>query len=381
MTNNTDCLTNMISKKEDEQLLKEQSILINVKEDGKPFYLITKDMDDYLALYSCTVFAQKTDRLAKDNKPTISLTINKVAEDTYYIDFSLTTSNLIHHIRQLNDLNLQSVQNANPYLRLFHKHFNCIYAQGIKSKGYFNERQFLIITEMIKACHRFFDEKESSQFQQEVTEFVQQFNKDKEQLNTYIDELYQRNSRMMVLRLDLFYTKEYRNKMSLQQVHTDNNNFIKFLKTRYGSDLKGYVWKMEYAKTKGFCIRYVVLLSGSKFFKDITMCKILGDTWKHEVTQFRGSYYNRNVYKRDHEESILGLKSHDDDKARKGFYKLLDAFVRTNNYTKALFTTSADYIGTGELKPISKRGRPRKTISFLTTSQEEPTIMKEDCPY
>lgn len=370
-------LTPDIYKKEDQQLLKDDSTLIVADDDRKPVSLITHDMDDYLALYGCTVFAEKTDRLAKDGKTAISFTIKKQGENTYYIDFSQTASNLIHHIKLLNDLNLVSADNANPYFKLFHKYFSSIYAQSIKSKGYFDERQYLSVVELGKQANRFFDEKESTDFIGEVNTFNIQFSKTKEQLNTYIDELYERNSRMMMLRLDLFYGTSDRNKTTVEQAHTDNNAFIQFLKNKYESDLKGYVWKMEYGRKKGFCIRYVVLLSGSKFREDITVCKILGDKWKYEITQFRGSYYNRNVYKRDHEQSILGMKTHDDKNARKGFYKLMDSFAQTSLYVKAFFSSRIDYIGVGELKPISKRGRPRKTVAIEDVELKESLNIEE----
>jgi len=118
-------------------------------------------------------------------------------------------------------------------------------------------------------------------------------NRDRQELRakTLIDGLFQRYSRLLVLRIDFGMGANY----DTRNIMTDFNQF----KRRWNSTaslhaIVGYIAKLQFGEEKGYHLHALILLNGSESKKDVFLAQKLGDLWI-EVTQDRGVYFNCNA--------------------------------------------------------------------------------------
>ncbi|MCQ4311059.1 inovirus Gp2 family protein [Pseudomonas stutzeri] len=136
-------------------------------------------------------------------------------------------------------------------------------------------------------------------------------------LERFIDSLFIRNSRMLVIRLDLGYSLAYLQSqgiiMSLDRVKKDFSVFLRFLRRgRLKESLYGYVWKLEFGPTKQYHYHLMIFLDGSKHQEDVSLCEEIGEIWSKRVTNGEGCYFNCNRKKEMYGRRGIGMVSWND---------------------------------------------------------------------
>lgn len=110
----------------------------------------------------------------------------------------------------------------------------------------------------------------------------------------YLTTLKHQYSRLLVVRLDVFYTQSTRQTKTLADLKKDKEAFFKN-RTRLAAfnHLLGYVWTFELGDKKGLHCHLLLLFDAKYRNKDAWIANQLGEHWMN-VTQGEGVYYNAN---------------------------------------------------------------------------------------
>ncbi|HCF3401199.1 TPA: inovirus-type Gp2 protein [Pseudomonas aeruginosa] len=136
-------------------------------------------------------------------------------------------------------------------------------------------------------------------------------------LDEFIDLLFLRHSRMLVLRQDIGYSLAYLQGqgfvISLDRVRRDFSVFLRFLRRgRLKESLCGYVWKLEFGPTKQYHYHLMIFLDGARHQEDVKLCEEIGEVWSKKVTNGQGCYFNCNRQKERYSRRGIGMVSWDD---------------------------------------------------------------------
>lgn len=213
---------------------------------------------------------------------------------------------------------------------------------------------------------------------------------------TYIDQLFDRYARLLVLRIDLGYVawpnrasaaslfdagagtaadpetqteeepedekeKRVAPGKSLPRARSD---LAKFLNNRRSNSIfehmVGHLWKLEEGETKGYHFHLFAFFDGSKVQQDAHLAKQLGEYWQNVITKGDGVYYNCNAHKSRYRKLGIGRIDHDDDQLRENLLLALAYVTKADQYLRVR-TDAARIFGKGVVKPrVSAAGRPRK---------------------
>ncbi len=121
-----------------------------------------------------------------------------------------------------------------------------------------------------------------------------------ESTKIYIDGLFEIHSKINVLRFDVGYTKEYSKEMTTDDLNKDINHMFNNMRsneTLFGSKL-GYIIKREDGVEKGNHAHIILFCNGNEIQKGAYLIDKIGEYWKNDITQGRGSHHNcnRNTY-------------------------------------------------------------------------------------
>lgn len=127
----------------------------------------------------------------------------------------------------------------------------------------------------------------------------------------------------------------------------------------------GYVRKTEWAPFAGFHHHMAFFFNESEVQSDFYRGQLIGECWKRTVTD--GYFFNCNADKRRYREVGIGkIEAHDHQK-RQLLYKALSYLVKAEQYATVKHICRGRMFQTGVLKaPIGKkRGRPRKVQAMV----------------
>lgn len=200
---------------------------------------------------------------------------------------------------------------------------------------------------------------------------------------SYVDALFRRYSRILVVRLDLGYRHGVSvlddqdqpdgRSQSLPLVKDDMERLLnnRRMCKRIFSDMVGYIWKLEYGgRAKGLHYHCFFFFDGSKVREDITRGDMIGEYWRDKITCDDGVYYNCNA--QIYIKRGVGMVEHDDKEKRKVLAKAILYLAKKEQCLRMavpdvqgkhcrLFATG------GKPKPAKRKGRPRKTENLLST--------------
>lgn len=197
-------------------------------------------------------------------------------------------------------------------------------------------------------------------------------NKNYKSLITYIDAIFKETSRILVLRVDLGYSKlvgsrGVREQLQFEDVKLHRERLMGMLRRKLPSDtLVGHAWKLEYGLSKGYHYHCMFFLDGSRVREDIGWARMIGETWADKATQGRGVYYNCNRRKDAYRACGIGMVEHFDKDKRKNLQKAAVYLTKIEYYVRIVTEGRARTFGRGEMpKPtVKKRGRPRRLSSL-----------------
>lgn len=129
----------------------------------------------------------------------------------------------------------------------------------------------------------------------------------------YLDNLFQRYSRLVVIRIDLGYLHEYAKKFDFIAADRDIEKLLN--NRRYNkliSNWAGYMCKMEIGVAKGVHFHLIVFLEGSKFKDDVGWGNKIGGYW-NRITSGNGVFHNCNRTKVNYKSIGVGIINHDNE--------------------------------------------------------------------
>jgi hypothetical protein len=206
-------------------------------------------------------------------------------------------------------------------------------------------------------------EGQSKSFKAKLNSYQRSSNKNYKELTEYVDALFGRYSRLLVLRVDLSYSKENSKTTQVQAMRDRERLFENARSNKLFDDMVGYIWKLEHGPEKGFHYHMMFFFDGSNVREDITLAKRIGEYWTGIVTKGRGLYFNCNVGKLAYKSCGIGMVDHTDTQLRKGLRNAVVYLTKTDLYMK--LQTEGRGMGKGLCpSPKGPRGRPRAAISI-----------------
>ena len=160
--------------------------------------------------------------------------------------------------------------------------------------------------------------------------------KNRASLVRYIDALFERHQKLLVLRIDLHYQE----RRPLRLRHSPDQllgQFRRLLNNRKNNrifdDFVGYAAKLEFAPRTGFHLHCMFIYNGSERREDVVIAQQIGDYWE-QLTGELGRYYNCNYRKRSYKQPGIGLIHYTDGKLRKNLELAIDYMTKPELYMK-----------------------------------------------
>lgn len=193
----------------------------------------------------------------------------------------------------------------------------------------------------------------------------------------YVDRLFDKYARLVVLRLDLFYQKTDRQEINVTTLSKDFNHLLDNQRCNgLFNAMTGYIAKLEYTIDKGLHYHLILFFDGSKRNGNshIHLAKKIGDYWVDVITEGRGVYWNCNCNKQIKLYEKLGRRGigvihYHETQLIKNLKYIINYLCKTTQYIKPIFGSKVRLLRRGlSPKPSNKKlGRPRKATLLKST--------------
>ncbi|PPD37088.1 MAG: hypothetical protein CTY18_01890 [Methylomonas sp.] len=286
----------------------------------------------------------------------------------------VTLANCMEHVARYYPL-----YTFNPYLNIFARHaakdgliekVQRHEALSIQGGVYTNDQAYSIFVDMADAIEDFIyqikQEMSSTGFKTLMYNAERVSRQNYERLRLYINNLFNRHSRLLVLRVDLTYqwettwleqdwkTRYWEAKQDLKRFldNMDSNDLFEHV--------VGYAWKLECGPDKGWHYHVLFFCNGSKVREDENLGMLIGKYWK-KLTQYRGDYHNCNGYKSRYESLCIGMINYYDLHLIDALKSAAKYLVKVDHIARALVQGNGRTFGRGEILPprTGTVGRPR----------------------
>jgi len=228
-------------------------------------------------------------------------------------------------------------------------------------------------------------EAHSPKFKNTINEFHRLANKNYRELRKYIAALFEKHSRLLVLRIDLSYVKaskwpsDVTSLVTYDDVKQHWETMLRYLRTKLPNEcMCGFAMKIEYALEKNFHCHLMIFLDGSKVREDVTIARIIGEHWEKVVTKGNGIYRNCNAYKEEYKSCGIGMVHANDTVMREGLDKAAFYMIKPDFYIRMVVPGRGRAFSKGNMPKLDdiKLGRPRapaKSIKAIKTASGEAT--------
>ncbi|EMF4711966.1 inovirus-type Gp2 protein, partial [Providencia stuartii] len=124
----------------------------------------------------------------------------------------------------------------------------------------------------------------SPDYKKQVRAFEQGAQKNYRRAQQYIDSLYQRYSKLLVVRVDLSYKSGICHRVKAHHLRQHRQALYKAInRDRLFSCCVGYILKLEFGMEKGFHYHALFFFDGQKVRRDITLGKHIGELWQERI--------------------------------------------------------------------------------------------------
>ncbi len=210
------------------------------------------------------------------------------------------------------------------------------------------------------------EEAEKSRIKNLIENHRRAIRKDFASATGYINKIFSIRSRILVIRLDLSYRKDFWTDSksvshSYEMLSKDRERLIKSLPSilTVKDSLLGFIWKLEYGPVKSYHYHCMFFLDGSKVRESVTIAKIIGEKWK-EITNEEGVYYNCNANLKKYRYCGIGPVNRKDAEARKFLEYAVSYITKPDYYIKAAVPKGKRIFGRGIVtrKMLALRRKP-----------------------
>jgi hypothetical protein len=234
-----------------------------------------------------------------------------------------------------------------------------------------------IANRLVKLIRR---QAQTSAFKKIKRDHMRSANKNYQGLSNYIHALFERHSRLVVIRIDLGYLSEYgwpngvKAPVTPIQFKSHKEQLIKGLDKLFLPEaLIGYACKLEYGLDKSFHIHLLVFLDGSKVREDVILGRMIGDYWNNVVTAGKGMHFNCNAFKAKYgAKCAVGMIESSNEVALEILKTDIALYLtKTDYYIKLVMGDGGRTFFKGNMpKPrTSNRGRPRASKIVQLTQE------------
>lgn len=167
---------------------------------------------------------------------------------------------------------------------------------------------------------------------------------------SYIDHLFERHAKLLLIRLDFGYSNEVKPYLTYQGVNKHRQQIINYIEQHYPA-LLGYLWKLEYTPEKSYHLHLLLIFNGNQLKADILIARNIGNHWATEIIQDNGVYYNANQHKKQYAYEVIGNIPRKALQTRENLKeKLISYLVKLDPYIKAHIPAGKRVFGRGEIK-------------------------------
>ena len=201
----------------------------------------------------------------------------------------------------------------------------------------------------------------------------------------YADSFFKYWARLLLVRVDLFYEKQYADSIDVFDMIEDLDRL--FGNVRHNSlfdSMIGYIVKLEYGVEKGIHAHVILFFDGSKRnnFSHIYLAEQIGEYWKCIITKSLGAYWNSNATAGHYDElgrRGIGVINWNDTDLRSNLREFVVSYLcKEDQYFRPKWGTKVRLLRRGKFPeiPVNKLGRPRKELeSYIGLSQFPPKFM------
>jgi len=206
-------------------------------------------------------------------------------------------------------------------------------------------------------------------FKEKIYKQTELFKKGFNSSKKYIDALFEKYARILVIRVDFAFRTDGSKNDKLICLDEAQSSFSRFLNNKRSKviykNLIGYIWRLESGERKGYHYHLFFFFDGSRSHKDAYLAKQIGEDWEL-VTGWRGIYYNCNAHKQKYKRLAIGMISHSDVKERETILQVLAYMHKEDQLLRERYARKARTWGRGEMPAIStgRTGRPRRIESL-----------------
>lgn len=150
-----------------------------------------------------------------------------------------------------------------------------------------------------------------------------------ESLYDYISDLKIAHSKIMIVRLDLYYHQELIQSIKSQQnVVDDWSLLLAFARKSYKGNFLGYAMKVEFGNDRGVHVHSIFIMNGSNLERDVKVARSLGHHWVKDVVPGIGRYFNCNekIHQEKYKWRAVGTFTKMDEEFQNGV-KAMSAYV------------------------------------------------------
>ena len=251
--------------------------------------------------------------------------------------------------------NLSEYQQLHPTIRLF---------SSILQTYNLTEFSVTEATTINDVLRRFREEAQSATHKRQLRNFQRAASKNLKGALDYVDHLFERHARLLVVRVDLSWRKDFvkNQTISTAMARQHRQRLFKRVKSHpLFQHCLGYIWKLEYGQYKGFHYHMCFFFDGSKVRGDITLARHIGELWEKEITNGQGLYFNCNAIASTYAQSGIGDIHYTDQTKRAVLQKVIAYITKVDTAVRLSLPQGARTFGRGEciLRKKETRGRPR----------------------
>ncbi len=185
-----------------------------------------------------------------------------------------------------------------------------------------------------------------------------------ESCKKYFNALMEVTARLLVLRVDFGYQKDYAASVSPEELKVD---LKQFLDSRRSSPvlktLVGYIRRLEYGDDKKLHLHMVFFLNGSESQNDAWLADEYGKQWQKCCASGKGLYFNCNRKKSAYKYLGVGMIEYHNYEKRSNFIAhVLSYLAKKDQYLISKVTKKMRCLAHGEISNLSNAnllGRPR----------------------
>lgn len=182
----------------------------------------------------------------------------------------------------------------------------------------------------------------------------------------YVDNLFERYAKLLVVRIDFSYQDEFKQKITSEITLRHRKRLCKNMESNpLFEHCVGFICKLEYGKQRGYHYHALFFFNGAKVRQDIVLAKAIGEYWRDFITEGQGHYFNCNAKKEVYKTPGIGQVTYANTHLREGLKKVVGYMAKVDTFARLSLPGNARSFWRGKMKTLSEKRqrRPRKSIN------------------